>query len=445
MSQYLGSGMLAAKALLRRAIGSDFVRKIAETLASRILLMGVGLVMGVVIARVLGPEGLGLYALATTISAVGMQFGNLGLHASNTYFAAKDSSLLPSLVGNTLVVSFGFGGLCVALAWFIFSLRPDLAPVRGLLLIVALLWIPFGLAEMLLRNLLLGIQDVRAYNGIEVMSRILTVCLTGLAIVLRIVTVEIILAAGLIALIFSVVWTLRRMRPYLLRISLPSFELFRRCFEYGAKAYLSAFAALVVIRASVFLVNHYLDAEEAGLYGVALGGMAMIELLPVTIGSLFFPRLCAKGDWAEKLRYTKQVSIVMGIVMVTVTTMAVLIAEPVLTAIYGRSYAGSAAAFRWLMPGVFILSIEGFFRRLLISDGYRIEVVYAWLITLIVSMALNVILIPRMGITGAALAWSTSLAVLAVLTILLVQRLVVKPFIVSLPLERGGKPNKQEI
>src|SRR2546422_3422131 len=47
------------------------------------------------------------------------------------------------------------------------------SPVHGKLLALGLAWIPIGLAYLLTVNLLVGIQRVRAYNGIELAKRIL--------------------------------------------------------------------------------------------------------------------------------------------------------------------------------------------------------------------------------------------------------------------------------
>ena len=61
-----------------------------ETYATRILLIGIGLVSAVIVARLLGPQGRGIYAVAAATGALGVQFGNLGLHTSNIYFVARD-------------------------------------------------------------------------------------------------------------------------------------------------------------------------------------------------------------------------------------------------------------------------------------------------------------------------------------------------------------------
>src|SRR5207248_10742366 len=123
-------------------------RSIVETYTTRILLIAIGFAMTVIISRTLGPSGRGLFAVAAAIGAIGIQFGNLGLHASNTYYVAKDRELLPVLIGNTLVVSFGIGGIGAVLGWILAAMWPTIAPVHGTLLAMAVAWILFGLAYM---------------------------------------------------------------------------------------------------------------------------------------------------------------------------------------------------------------------------------------------------------------------------------------------------------
>lgn len=84
---------LALNSLYKRIVVSDFIQKGASTFANRILLLGMGLITSVIVARILKPEGRGLYAVTIAITAAGVQFGNFGLHASNTYHAAKAWSL----------------------------------------------------------------------------------------------------------------------------------------------------------------------------------------------------------------------------------------------------------------------------------------------------------------------------------------------------------------
>ncbi len=130
--------------------------------------MGISLLTAVAMARILGPEGRGFYAIAATAGLLGVQFGTLGLHTSNAYFVASKPDLLPALTGNTLVVGFGLGGLIAAILGTILIASPRLLSIQGATLFLALLSIPFGLTYALLQNLMLGAQDIRGYNVVEI-------------------------------------------------------------------------------------------------------------------------------------------------------------------------------------------------------------------------------------------------------------------------------------
>lgn len=392
-------------AYLRRMLASDFVRKVAETFATRVFLIGIGLITSVIVARVLGPEGRGLYAVAAAIGAIGAQFGNLGLHASNTYYVAKDRSLLPALVGNTIVVSFAFGGGGAFAAWIVFSVWPDLAPVNGFLLFIALVWVPFGLAYMLLQNLLLGLQEVRTYNVIQLTTKILCVCLIALIIAFNLTGVETVFSAGLVSVLISFLWALWRLKPHLHKAPLPSFDLFKKNIRYGLKAYLAAFFAFLVLRIDLLMVKYMLGPEQAGYYSIAATMADMIYMLPVAIGTILFPKLSALADAGKKWEFTKKVSYVVGCLMLILVVVAVLPAEPVTGFLYGKAFLPAVPPFIWLMPAILLLSVNTVLMNYFASIGMPSIVVYSPGTATLLNIVLNIYLIPAWGCVGAA--WSS--------------------------------------
>src|SRR5436309_959189 len=79
---------------VQAASASDLVHKVLETYITQILRVALGLVLTIMVARILGPQGRGLYAVALAIGALGVQVGNFGLGSSNIYYVAKDHDLL---------------------------------------------------------------------------------------------------------------------------------------------------------------------------------------------------------------------------------------------------------------------------------------------------------------------------------------------------------------
>ena len=149
---------------LRELLGAGFLRNVIGTLGSRAVMVVLRVVTAVIVTRAFGPQGRGLYATAVALSAIGVQVGNMGLHASNTWAVARDRSLLGALIANSLLASLVIGSVMVALLLAIVAIWPGVAPLDLGLLLLALVSIPIGIAYLLLQNLLLGTERIRAYN-----------------------------------------------------------------------------------------------------------------------------------------------------------------------------------------------------------------------------------------------------------------------------------------
>jgi len=387
---------------------SDFVRKVMETYATRIVIMGVGLITTVVVARVLGPEARGVYGVAVATGALGVQFGNLGLHTANVYLAARDPSCLPSLTGNSLAVSFGFGGLLAVLLAGVFTIFPNLISLHGSVLMLALSWIPFGLAYLLMQNLLLGIHDVRGYNLLELVNKVLPLILiAGLAIVGR-GSVTKFFAAGFAALAISCLWMWRRLRGVFTRALSVSIPLFRGSINYAAKAYLAAFLAFLVLRADLFMVAQMLGVEQAGYYSIASSMADYVSVLAAIVGAILFPRLSAMTEIGAKLRLTYKAVWGTAGLLLPILVMSSLLARPAVRLLFGAAFLPTSAAFVLLMPGMLFLGMNTVAVQFLNSIGYPKSVVIIWGFCTVFNIALNLWAIPHYGIMGASIVSSIS-------------------------------------
>jgi len=387
---------------------SDFVQKVAETLLTRILLIGVGLITSVIVARVLGPEGRGLYAVAAAIGAIGVQFGNLGLHASNTYYVSRDKKLLPALIGNTILVSCAVGIPIIVLIWVILSLWPKLAPIDGLLLVLSLAWVPLGLVCLLLQNLLLGVQEVHAFNKIELVTKVVGVGLIALLTFMRIATVEAIFSTGLVTLVISSIWNLQRLKSHLTRSLHASMALLKQNIQYGVKAYLTAFFSFLVLRVDLLMVKYILGPEQTGYYSIAANIAELVYILPVVVATILFPKLSSLTNIKEQWYLTKKAAVSTGAGMLLVLALAGLLAKPVVRMLYGDPFLPSVSPFLWLLPGMLFLGVETVAVQFLNSLGFPKVIVAVWGLSCLLNIGLNILAIPEYGIVGASMVSSLS-------------------------------------
>ncbi len=386
-------------------------------MATRIAVVVFGLLTSVLIARSLGPEGRGLQAAAATITAIGVQFGNLGLHASNTYYVAKKRELLPVLIGNSLFVSLVLATAVSVIAGIVMTRWPSLSPVDGVYLWLALAGIPLGLACLLLQNLLLGTHQVRAYNVIELGSRIVLVALLVALVLAGQVSVLGVVAASLGVSAISATWAFARLRPSMLGRIAVSLGMLRNHLGYGFKAYVAAFFAFTVIRADVLLCSYLLGDEPTGIYSIAASMAEMVYMLPVVAGTIAFPRLAATGNRAE--RWAKAKSVAKWIALATAVTAVIagLLAKPVVGLLYGEAFIPAVEPFLWLLPGIVLLGINTIFMNYFAAEGMPSVAVWSPGVASGVNIGLNLVLLPRIGIVGASIASSVAYGLMLVFSL----------------------------
>jgi O-antigen/teichoic acid export membrane protein len=404
------------------AMRSELIRKISAVFMTQVLRLLMSFAASVVVARVLGPTNRGFFALASATGALGVQFANLGLHTSNTYFSARDQKSLPILLGNTLLVSFGFGTL-VSVALWLLSHYIGFIGLRGGIFVLALIWIPVGLAYLLGQNLLLGIQQISAFNLAEILNKALPIILIGVLLIAHVYTVEAMFGATLAGLVAGCGYIFYRLVRQIASWPTISGPFMRENLVYATKAYLAALFCFLVIRSDLFLIQALVGVEQAGYYSVAVTLAEAFSLLPASVAMIVFPRFAESRDIQDKLQLVWKASIVTAAVLVPVLTVIGLLSRLTIVTLFGHAFEQSSLAFVLLLPGIFFLGMHSVIVQLLNGIGYPRSVVYIWGLCAVLNITANWFVIPRFGIAGASVTSSISYLLAFLLVAFVILRL----------------------
>ena len=322
----------------RRLIASELARDVGTTLAVRLVSVAAGTGVTIAVARALGPSNRGLFAVAGTIGATGIAFGNFGLQSSNTYYVSRDRRLLPGLAANSAVISLLVVPALSLCVWFLFLIFPAEAPVHGTLLALAMLGVPLGLAYLLFQNLLLGLQDFRGFNTIDLITRF-----AGLGLLVGVLAagerrVPALFAAALFPSAAGATWAWLRARGRVDTPPRPSIALLRRTLAYGMRAYLGAFFAFMLLRSDLLIVKYELGSERAGYYSVAVNMADVLYILPTVVGMVTFPRLAATSDPAARRQLAVRMTVALTALMCISGGIAAAIARQGLGFLFGQAY-----------------------------------------------------------------------------------------------------------
>jgi O-antigen/teichoic acid export membrane protein len=399
------------------AYGS-FVSGVALTLGTRMLMLA-GLVgSSIVVARWLGPQGLGTLAVLNVTVALALQIGSAGLPSANTYFIARDPGSLGPVWANSVVFAFVGGSLLAAGVVLAGEMRPSLfGGVSKSLLIIATLSIPFQLLSLLGFNVLLAMDRIRQLNLLDSLSPALALfnAVVVLAIFHAKLTMLISFNTGAaIVLSLGMLWVVWRMLalPQKGRACRPDFRLLKNMLGYVVKFYISIMAGAVIFRADLLIVNHFRGAREAGVYAVASQVSFLLMMLPGVIAMLLFPRVASdqdpRGEFAVKV--TRHASFVM-LIMCGIAA----IGSFVLPLVYGAPFTDSTVQLLILLPGVYLVGIEAVLVQHFTGTGLPATIPVFWVITLAFNLGFNLVLVPRFGARGAAFTSTLSYALIFVL------------------------------
>jgi O-antigen/teichoic acid export membrane protein len=380
-----------------------------------------GLLAGIIVARVLGAEGLGTLTVINVTVALVLQLGCAGLPSANTYFISRDRRELAPIWANALLFGFAAGSVLAAVMAFLAYLRPSLfgnVPVQ--LILIAAVSIPFQLVTFLGLNVLLGIDSVGQFNLMDVLAQAfvllntvtaLLVLGTGLVLLVALNTVASVLVCVAVMLVIGrAIAKERGGRAFRLEA-----ELLRRMARYGMKFHVAVVASLLIFRADLLIVNHFRGEAEAGGYSVASQVAMLLMMLPGVIATLIFPRVTAARDVEGRLimRATRHTSFVMLVVCLAAAPIAFL-----LPLLYGAEFADVPVQVLILLPGVYLVGVESVLVQHFSGTGLPAAIPLFWLATLALNVLLNFMFVPSFGARAAALSSTISYALIFLLVAL---------------------------
>ncbi len=96
---------------------NSFSKNSLITLLNNLFVFVFGFISMIIISRVLGPEGKGIYSLILLIPGLIMTFGSFGLGSGNVYFVGSKKYSIQEVVSNSLVLTILLGSFLILVFW----------------------------------------------------------------------------------------------------------------------------------------------------------------------------------------------------------------------------------------------------------------------------------------------------------------------------------------
>ncbi|MFQ6076486.1 MAG: lipopolysaccharide biosynthesis protein [Candidatus Bathyarchaeia archaeon] len=378
-----------------------FFRQFLTATAVSILNKAVGVLTSIALARLLLPEGYGLYTLVFSIVLLANSFADIGVFQAVTKYAAEteeDGDIVWTgfVIDGAVTITLFF--LCLLLASPIGHWMDK--PISNLVILCSLYLVPCSLdiynARLLARRRieLLSMLSL-AYT---LLSALFSICLvySGHGIIGAI-------AGYIIAKTIITVVTIRLgwVRGRIDR------SWAKRLLSFGIFSYVSMLSSVIIGHVDRIVLGFFVPSDALGSYSVAKGSAGLIEYIPSAFAGVAFPvvsRAQAENDMPRLKKVYEAGFFGCGIYAMAATMGALVFASPLIRWVFGMKYMGAIPVFQVLIFSSMATCLLSVFLMMLNATGKPSLVAQISIFQSLIGLAILPALAWMMGNIGIALA-----------------------------------------
>ncbi len=406
-----------------------FARKVLSVLTSQIAFYILAVSSGIILARSLGRDIKGQYDLIFALNQFIALLCNLGLGAATIYLLNRNPEKKSEIAATgfwmqiviTLVMVIFFILFNQAVSRFILD---DKVPTNVLLLGLCL--VPISSLLNIQSLIFLGIGQVGKYNFIRVLPPFFIITFVLIFVVwLQMGVTGALISFGLSSLVVAslgMFWV-RQNGIKLRALNLSAWK--KPMFSYGLKSWLGNLLQFFNYRLDVFIINFFFNPGQVALYHLGVALSEIIWHIPNAVAAINFPKTAA--NWDEAKSFTPFLARTTGYISLFLSSGLILLGFPFIYLAYGTDFIGAYPALLSLLPGTIFMAVGKVVASDLAGRGKPHYGTLSAFISLILTILLDLLLIPRIGVVGAGIASSASYIMSALVLILLYVRLTSTP------------------
>jgi len=380
---------------------------------------------GIIIARLLGPEGKGVVYLIIQYSSTISLFISLGLGASYLYHLRSNiyskNIIITHAILFTVIIS-----VSVITIYYIYSktslniMDKDINNkyIHYIYMLIVLNIIVKYSGSVVLNEL----------NGM--LSSVIIDSIGSLFyIILMVVLLKyyqcgvygVIVSLTLSLCLRSLLLNIYIFKDYKLVLNKSLIECNNSIVLYGLGNFIMNIMITMASRIDSFIIAYYTGKQTLGIYSVAVSISEITLLVPIAVGVATFPIITSKSD-GQKLKITLlsgRLSLFFGVLSGLVL---IALGYPLINIMFGAKFLGAYLPLILLIPGLIANCLAYPYINYYSSMGKPLMNALLFFIGLILNITLNLIFTPKYGILGASLVTSIGYCFIVYLYITLLSR-----------------------
>jgi O-antigen/teichoic acid export membrane protein len=386
---------------------SSVAASAAVNLWAELTVAAFAFVTSVVTANYLGADGKGELAYITTVTAIAVLLGSLGIETANIYFAARDEHEFSGLLGNSVVSGITFGISTGLVAYLVFKSFPGIADVENeLALYLPLALLPITYVELFTSFLIVGKQRLLATNTFLAVARGASAALIVLACLIR-PDLTLVVLGMLSYSVFRLVlnlWYIRR-HGWLTPMRL-SRNAAIASISYGIRSKPQALLNQLTLRLDILVLAQFAPLAVVGPYSIGAFLSEFVWYPGISVGFVLLPMLTGRSSAGEGARHFARSA---RIVLISTLCLGLVLAPTawlLIPTLWGTDFRDARLILLILLPGSVLYPLSFIYKSGFLSIGRPGLASVASLITVVAYVLALLVLVPLYSDIGAAIASS---------------------------------------
>ncbi len=396
--------LVRARRVSARPTSNLLARFVALNLLGVLATGVIGFVASILLARLLGPSDRGLVALMYSVSSLALVLAGVGVPWATIYYAKRRDATPQGLLGNSLLQAGVMAALLIPATLLGYQWLADTFGhgEGGTTWVLAAVLVPIVFLDWTTHGQLQGMLLFERYNLLTVLAKV--AYLLAIAVLLGIFSLGV--AAGMCAyIVASLVMIGGALKPILAsqrpRIEWP---LLRRMLHYGSRVQVGSIFQVAMARLDIVILQFFRPLSQVGYYVVA---QTIAELLLQLSGAfqMSVMPLVSRYEGDERQAQTSADSVRHFAIVGGAATLAnIPFGTAIILFAYGTQYHSAIAPMLVLLPGIWFLGMGGIIQGDLSGRGRPGLSSQLAGLAAVVTMVLDLVLIPPFGVIGAAIA-----------------------------------------
>jgi O-antigen/teichoic acid export membrane protein len=358
------------------------------------------------IARILGPYGKGVYASLMVIPMMVLSITELGVRRS-TIVHLGEKKFNPEQVISVLAFFFLFTSIAGIVVSFLIYQSYDESTLTPVMIILALATIPIRLINRFSTGIFVANEEYRKFTFIRSIPVLLNFVFIILFLLILKMSIEGALIAVVISNLVSATYSLRLLsNTYKISVRF-NMKIVKSLLSLGMVYAGAMFLARLNFKIDILILQMLSSSEQVGYYTVGSGFAEKFQT-PFALGAVILSSGANNRDQTQVNKNVVALFRISLLYTVAISIVIFLLAPIAVPFLYSEAYQSSVPVVRFILPAVtwlILMKILGNRIASLKKTGYMI---WVHIPALLVNVALNFYLIPRYQAMGAVYATNIS-------------------------------------